>query len=184
MDFWFGISKTQQILYVLASILTVLLVFDILMFIFNNKKKVDFKSEKIISDIFGLRTLLIFFTVGLWASILASKILPTYLLSFLSGFGFAFIITVIYVIMLKYLSSVKEQNAVDLTTLIGQKAIVYSLIKGKGEGQGKVSVDVNNEMRVFKAIAYEDNKIITGKNVKIVDVLGKDLLLVERSQED
>ncbi len=183
MNLWYEITKTEQIIYIFAAIATAMLFVDIIAFIRGYKDSASNKKEKCMKSFVNLRSFLVLLSVGLWATILTYKLVGNYVYSALIGFGISLIITIVFMLIFGYVSKMDVLSEVDLKSLIGNPAIVYSVIQSKGEGKGKVSVVVNNRMRVFNAIAYEDNKIVAGKNVKVVDVLGSDLLLVERIQE-
>lgn len=184
MNLWYEITKTEQVIYIFAAIATAMLFIDVITFLKAFKTNTSKKDMSLFNSIFNLRSFLAFLSVGLWSTILSYKVLGSYIKASIIGFVVGVVVAVVFSLVFRYVINLPVLAKVDIHTLIGKKGVVYSLILAKGEGKGKVSVVVDEKMCVFNAIAYEDNKIISGKDVKIVDVLGRDLLLVESLQEE
>ena len=183
MIWWQSITTIEQILYIVSAFSLILLVVDLFIFLQKLKKEKYFQNQSLVNYIFTFRSLYILISVGCWSTIIAFKALRRIVPSFAIGVAFGLIVLIAFALCLRYALKLNGFEWIELSTLIGNEGIVYSLIPLKGEGRGKVSLIVNGKMRVFDAVAYEDNKIPSGSDVKVIDALGKDLLLVESVKE-
>ncbi len=183
MNWWNSISTTEQILYIISAIASALLLLDLYFFVSKFKVNKSYKKKKVINYVLNPRSIYILLSVGSWSTIIAYKATHQYWLSLAIGASFGIIVIFAFAICAKNVLAMNNLPEVELSDLIGSEGVVYSTISPKGEGRGKVSVGVNGKMRVFDAIAYEDNKIIVGNNVEVIDAMGNDLLLVESIKE-
>lgn len=182
MDSWYEITQIEQVLYIIAATATAMLLVHTAFFIRHYKKTDKGLSMKAL--LLDVRSILIFFAVGSWTTVLTYKSAGTFAVSFIVG-GIAGIATALITAFCIYKAMQTERFPyIDLKSSIGSEGVVYDTISAKGEGRGRVSLVIDGRMRVFDAIAYEDNKISRGDNIKIVDALGSDLLLVESLKEE
>ena len=126
----------------------------------------------------SVRSIIAFFTLFGWAGVLllhaGKPILTTVLLSTLAGF--IAMISVAYLLYL--LSKLGESGNADLTETIFQTAEVYLSIPPAKSGQGKVHIKIQGALKELDAIT-EGNGLPTGASVRILEILGDNLLLVE-----
>ena len=61
---------------------------------------------------------------------------------------------------------------------IGQVGEVYLTIQSKRSGLGKVQVNVMGSLRTLDAMTDDETDLITGKIVKVSDVVGDNILIV------
>ena len=134
--------------------------------------------------IFTVRGMLSFFSIGSWVTIVVYKALTNFYLAF--GIGILAGLLTMFLIAKGFQLAMRLQSSgnIDLRNAVGVVGEVYLTIPPKGEGKGKVSVVVQERLKVYDAIAYEDNKISTGRDIKVLDVLGPDLLLVESTEKE
>lgn len=140
-------------------------------------------SELVGLRIFTIRGVLSFFAIGSWVTIVLFKATASWPVSFCIGVVAGIITMLLIAKGFQLVMKLRFSEKVDLRNAIGTKGEVYFTIPPKGEGKGKVSVFVQERLRVYDAIAYEDKKIPTGKKVKILEVAGKNMLLVESEDE-
>lgn len=184
MNWWYEITKTEQVLYIVASIATAILAIHTIAFLRKYKKEKSVTQEKILSLVFSLRSLLVLLSVGGWITIISYKAIEKFPVSFVIGAFAGICVAVLLAFCLMYVIKLEGLPDVDLNKTIGLRGEVYSAVPPKGEGRGKVSISFDGKMRVFEAVAYEDNKINSGNDIRVVDALGSGLLLVESVQEE
>lgn len=185
MNWWNEITLTEQILYIVAAASTILLLIQTVLSMIGIDS--DFNEDAALTDFrpFTVRGILSFFAVGAWVTIVAYKAACNLLLSFgigaVAGLLVMFLTAKVFQKAMQ-LRSGKQKNSEDVTGVCGD---VYMTIPPRGEGKGKVSIMTGHDgICVFDAIAYEDNKIPTGKRIRVAAVLEEGLLLVERPEKD
>ncbi len=184
MSWWNEITLIEQILYIIATASTIILLIQtVFLMIDTNTSAKD--SDMVKPEFFTMRGVLSFFSIGSWIVIVVYKATCNYYLSFGIGVAAGLLTMFLIAIVLQKAVSVQKSRNVDLKELVGVSGNVYLTVPPRGEGKGKVSVITKgNKLTVFDAIAYEDNKIPTGKGIKVVDVLEHALLLVESNEKD
>ena len=91
--------------------------------------------------------------------------------------GVALVAIVMY--MFKLLASLQQNGAIDVNKdAVGCTGKVYIPIPGERKGEGKVQITINNAVRESVAMTDGDS-IKTDTPVKVVEVLGDDILLME-----
>ena len=137
----------------------------------------DFASMRM----FTLQTIVTFFTVFSWSSIVlvSSGVLPV--LSTVIGFvlGLATMLLVAKIVQIS--SRLAENGTADFRNAIGETATVYIPCPPKNEGLGKVNVTINGQLMELTAVNNGDEVISTGSQVRIIDLRG-DTVVVEKEQ--
>ena len=86
--------------------------------------------------------------------------------------------------VLRYIFSIflrlQSDGTIQLKNAIGQSGVVYLRIPAKGTGQ--VQVSVQGGLKIFDAQSSSEEEIPTGENVLVVDIIGENLLIVEKSK--
>jgi hypothetical protein len=80
--------------------------------------------------------------------------------------------------MFSLMTNMDRDGTVDLQLAIGKPATVYLSIPGKNEGQGKITVSLQDRSMELGAVTFQDDPLATGQKVVIVAVLGTDTMLV------
>jgi len=190
-NWWGDLSNTQQIFWTIAIVFSVLLLIQFVLSMIG----LDFDDADIStslddggSDIGGdfslisVRSIIAFFTLFGWAGVLllnaGKPILTTVLLACVAGF--IAMVSVAYLLYL--LSKLGESGNTDLTDAIFQTAEVYLSIPPAKSGQGKVHIQLKGALKELDAIT-EGNGLPTGANVRILEVLDDNLLLVESVEQ-
>ncbi len=123
------------------------------------------------------------------------------LINFILGFGWTFIVVkerieneffqvviavwggiilvALVMFIFKVMSKQQQSGNIDINNAIGKTANVYLTIPGNEGGMGKVQMSIQGAVREYDAIT-KDETIKTGQIVKIVDVVDKTCLLVEK----
>ena len=135
----------------------------------------DFASMRM----FTLQTIVAFFTVFSWSSIVlvSSGVYPV--LSTVIGFvlGLATMLLVAKIVQLSV--RLAENGTADYKNAIGETATVYIPCPPKDHGLGKVNVMINGQLREVTAINNGDELIKTGTQVRIIDLQG-DTVVIEK----
>lgn len=135
----------------------------------------DFASMRM----FTLQTIVAFFTVFSWSSIVlvSSGVYPA--LSTVIGFvlGLATMLLVAKIVQLSV--RLAENGTADYKNAIGETATVYIPCPPKDHGLGKVNVMINGQLREVTAINNGDELIKTGTQVRIIDLQG-DTVVIEK----
>lgn len=135
----------------------------------------DFASMQL----FTLQTVVAFFTVFSWSSIvLVSSQVPNIVGV---GAGLALgILTMFLVAKIVMLSRrLTENGTVNLSNAIGEYATVYIPCPPRDEGLGKVTMTVQGRLMELSAVSCGEETIKTGTRVRVVDLQG-DTVVIEK----
>ncbi len=139
----------------------------------------DFGSLKFLT----LQTVVTFLTVFGWVSIVCiSAKLPIWasmLIGTAAGLTMMFVVAKIVQVSAK----LAEDGTMNLKNAIGETATVYLTVPPKGEGEGKVTMQLQGRFCEIDAINAGAKPLATGTQVLVTDVLG-DALVVESSTAD
>ena len=84
-----------------------------------------------------------------------------------------------FLLMLRMLMRLESNGAFRIETCVGKTCDVYLRIPGHRNGQGKVQVSFNGSVQELDAVT-DDEQIPSGTKVRIAQLIGGRLLLVER----
>lgn len=140
---------------------------------------VDSMEDGSLSGVFSFRNLINFLLGYGWAgALLFSSIEKGWLLQVVAiAVGLAFVLA--FVFMFRQVMKLSHDGSFKMSEAVGLKADVYLRIPAARSGRGKVQVSVKGSVHEVDAMTDRNDEIATGGQVKIVKVLGDDLLLVE-----
>ena len=140
---------------------------------------VDSMEDGSLSGVFSFRNLINFLLGYGWAgALLFSSIEKGWLLQVVAiAVGLAFVLA--FVFMFRQVMKLSHDGSFKMSEAVGLKADVYLRIPASRSGRGKVQVSVKGSVHEVDAMTDRNDEIATGGQVKIVKVLGDDLLLVE-----
>ncbi len=140
---------------------------------------VDSVEDGELSGVFSFRNLINFLLGYGWAgALLFGSIDTRWLLQILAiGVGLLFVLA--FVFMFRQVMKLSHDGSFQMKEAVGLKADVYLRIPAARSGRGKVQVSVKGSIHEIDAVTDSKEEIPTGGQVKIVDALGNDLLLVE-----
>ena len=140
---------------------------------------VDSVEDGELSGVFSFRNLINFLLGYGWAgALLFGSIDKRWLLQIIAiGVGLLFVLA--FVFMFRQVMKLSHDGSFQMKEAIGLKADVYLRVPAARSGRGKVQVSVKGSVHEIDAVTDSKEEIPTGGQVKIVDVLGNDLLLVE-----
>ena len=140
---------------------------------------VDSMEDGALSGVFSFRNLINFLLGYGWAGVLLfDDIEKRWLLQLLAiAVGLLFVLA--FVFMFRQVMKLSHDGSFKMSEAVGLKADVYLRIPASRSGRGKVQVSVKGSVHEVDAMTDRNDEIATGGQVKIVKVLGDDLLLVE-----
>ena len=200
---WGGLGLSEQILYCIALPSTLILIIQAIMILFGAGGDVDggmgeggldgadggdggdFDSgdgagEFGAASMFTLQGVASFLCVFGWGSILMQRgglpLLFAMLVALVLG------IAVMYAMakVVFYLTKLAHTGTLDVKNLLGSMGTVYLRIPPKGEGRGKVMVQTSERLVEFDAISEGEEPIPNNAQVRVIDILGENVLVVEQ----
>ena len=140
---------------------------------------VDSMEDGSLSGVFSFRNLINFLLGYGWAgALLFDSIEKGWLLQLVAiAVGLVFVMA--FVFMFRQVMKLSHDGSFKMQETVGLKADVYLRIPAARSGRGKVQVSVKGSVHEIDAVTDSDNEIATGGQVKILEVLGNDLLLVK-----
>ena len=140
---------------------------------------VDSMEDGALSGVFSFRNLINFLLGYGWAgALLYGTIEKGWLLQLVAiAVGLLFVLA--FVFMFRQVMKLSHDGSFKMQETVGLKADVYLRIPASRSGRGKVQVSVKGSVHEIDAMTDNTEEIATGGQVKIVKVLGDDLLLVE-----
>ena len=140
---------------------------------------VDSMEDGSLSGVFSFRNLINFLLGYGWAgALLFDSIEKGWLLQLIAiAVGLVFVMA--FVFMFRQVMKLSHDGSFKMQETVGLKADVYLRRPAARSGRGKVQVSVKGSVHEIDAVTDSDNEIATGGQVKILEVLGNDLLLVK-----
>ena len=132
------------------------------------------------SNLYTFRNLINFLLGFGWTSILLHDSVKSpvllYIIAAMVGVGLVAIVMYIF----KWLNSMQQSGTIDVRkAAVGCEGTVYLTIPGERKGEGKVQIAINGAVREYTA-QTDDDTIITGTPIKVVEVIGESTLVVAR----
>lgn len=136
-------------------------------------------SDAAVFRLLSLQTIVAFFTVFGWSSIAAISSGSNETVSIAVGLVTGFIAMFLVAKLVQVSQRLAENGTLNLRNALGESARVYLPIPANGAGEGKVMLQVQNQLNEFSAMTLGANALQTGTIVRVTDVRG-DVLVVEQ----
>lgn len=140
---------------------------------------IDSVEDGALSGVFSFRNLINFLLGYGWAGALLYGTIEKGLLLQLVAIAVGLLFVLAFVFMFRQVMKLSHDGSFKMQEAVGLKADVYLRIPASRSGRGKVQVSVKGSVHEIDAMTDNTEEIATGGQVKIVKVLGDDLLLVE-----
>ena len=128
--------------------------------------------------LFTFQTIVAFLTVFSWTTIVSiNGGLPNGL-AFGIGFAIGVIVMLAIAKIVQLSARLAENGTLDVRNCLGLTGTVYIPIPPKGQGEGKVNVTVQGQLRELTAVTAGEETIKTGTQVRVTDLRG-DTVVVE-----
>ncbi len=134
-----------------------------------------------IMSMLTLQGIVTFLTVMGWSSIVAISSGTPALLSILVGIALGFLAMYAAAKILHASGKLAENGTLDLRNAMGEIGRVYIPIPAKGNGAGKVTMQVQGRYIECAAMALGTESLATGQMVRVIDVRNE-ILIVEEDQ--
>lgn len=132
-----------------------------------------------LNGVFSFRNLINFLLGYGWTGVLLygsfEKLIWLEVIAILVGLAFV----LAFVFMFRQVMKLSHDGSFHMKEALGLMADVYLRIPASRSGRGKVQVSVKGSVHEIDAVTDNGTEIPTGAQVKIIEVLGDDLLLVK-----
>lgn len=197
MQWWVSLSPFQQVMFVLATAATVvMIVFLVLMLIGADNDNfeadiepdIDTINDEPLSSLGGLklftvRGVLTFISIGAWTAYGFGSLVHPLLASF---FGIIAGLIASYLMALAFRASMKLESVgnLDYKNAIGKKGNVYIRIPAKRQGSGKVTITFQERYVEIDAITDDESDLLTGSIVEVVALENETTLIVTKEKKE
>lgn len=127
---------------------------------------------------FTIKNMIVFFTmfgwVGLATHYSGMNKLASILLALVAGTA----IVLLMFVVLKNMSRLRHNGAMQLTNAINQTGTTYLFIPAKRNGVGKVHIKVQGTLHELPAMTDDEIEIATGKLIRVKNIINDRILLV------
>lgn len=190
--FFIGLTLFERILFVLASASTALLVVQIILLLigfsggdisdasgFDTLDIDSVSGEGVELSMFTVKGFIAFFSVGGWVGLAVSQsgghILLVLFLALLSGGGALYGVAYLYRLGAK----MQSDGTIHINNAIGQIAKVYLTIPAKGDGAGKVTLNLQERFVELEAVTESNVPIKSEEMVRIVGCYENTVIVVK-----
>ena len=132
-------------------------------------------------DLFTVKNFTNFFVGFGWAGISLREYIDSDLTLIIISAIVGLLFVAIFIMIFKQLMKIEGSTAVGVEATIGRKADVYLRIPANRSGKGKVQLSVNGAVKEYNAMTDDAEPIASGSIVEIIEMLGKDCVLVRRN---
>jgi len=169
-DWWVALSGPQQVFWGISIVFSILF---LIQFVFSLiGLDADF-------TVFSVRSIIAFFTFFGWTGVLVLNAGR----STLTAITFASIAGILAMLLVGYLiyifSKLSQDGNYNINNAVFNTGKVYLTIPPAESGEGKIHVIIDGTMREMEATTREGEKIPTGADIRVVEVLDNNILLVE-----
>lgn len=184
---WFsGLETMQQVFWVCALVGSAVFVIQLLLTLFGMDSSdidVDFDAGDTMDlggglSLFSIKSLVNFFVGFGWAGICLHSLIGNAVLLVLAAAAVGLFFVWMFFFIYKQTKKLEANGAFRIEYCKGRVADVYLRIPEKKSGRGKVQISVNGSVHELDAVT-EGEAITTGRKVRITDVVGGEMLVVE-----
>jgi hypothetical protein len=191
-DWWGALGLTEQVLYCIAVPSTLLLIIQAVLIIVgaggegldtDADAEFDYSSgakDFGVASMFTVQGVASFFCVFAWSSLLMFRggipLGIAVIVSLILGMAVMYVLAKIML----YLNKLAHCGTLDVKNLLGNSGTVYLKIPPKGAGRGKVMVQTSERLVEFEAVSEDEGEIANNAEVRVIDILGENVLVVER----
>jgi hypothetical protein len=127
---------------------------------------------------FTIKNMIAFFAMFGWVGLAAHHSGMNKLATILLALTGGTIVVLLMFVLLKNISRLRHNGAMQLTNAINQTGSTYLFIPAKRGGVGKVHIKVQGTLHELPAMTDDDNDIATGKLVRVKNIINDRILLV------
>lgn len=188
-EFWNGLNVLQRIYFCIGLAATLVLMLQIITMLFglgetDTGVDLDGDGEPDINvdtgdgfTLFSVRGVIAFFAIGGWVGYIFAET-NTALAIVLSVVAGSLALVAMAFIM-RGIMKMRSDGNIDIKRAVGKIADVYLTVPAKDNGNGKVTLTLEERFVELNAIQNENTPLTTGTKVKITGVSG-DCVIVEK----
>jgi len=193
-DWWVALSGPQQVFWGISIVFSILFLIQFVFSLMGLDADTDMDGDMDISGeldadpgfgldadfaVFSVRSIIAFFTFFGWTGVLVLNAGKSTLTAITTA-SIAGILAMLLVGYLIYLfSSLSQEGNYNINNALFNTGKVYLTIPAAESGEGKIHLIIDGTMREMEAITKEGERIPTGADIRVVEILDNNLLLVE-----
>ena len=127
---------------------------------------------------FTIKNMIAFFTMFGWVGIASHYSGMSKTATILLALAGGTIIVLLMVLILKNMSRLRHNGALQLENAINQKGTTYLFIPAKRGGVGKVHIKVQGTLQELSAMTDDEAEIATGTLIRVKNIINDRILLV------
>lgn len=193
-DWWSTLSGVQQAFWGIAIVFSILFLIQFVFSLIGLDADTDMDGDFDVSGevdtdpgfgldtdftILSVRSIIAFFTFFGWTGVLVLNAGG----STMQALGFASIAGLLAMVLVGYLiylfSKLSQEGNLNINNALFNTGTVYLTIPALESGRGKIHVTIDGTMREMDAMTKEGDKLPTGMDIRVVEVLENNILLVE-----
>ena len=185
IDGYLALELPMQVFWGIAVVTSVFFVVQTIMAFMGLDADTDdgsgFDSVEMngLTGYFSFRNLVNFLLGYGWGGVLLQSVIPSMVLLEVAAVGVGLCFVLVFVILLRQVMKLSTDKTFQLEEAVGQIADTYLRIPSTKQGVGKVMVSVRGSLHEIEAMTGGE-EIATGTKVRVVKVIGPELLEVER----
>jgi len=114
-----------------------------------------------------------------WTAVLLRQSIESNTLLFTIAILVGVVLVILVMLLFKWLAGMQQSGNIDVyKSAVDCTGKVYLAIPAARQGEGKVQITINNSVREYGAVT-DGEALPTGKDIRVVDVVGPNTLLVE-----
>ena len=193
-DWWVALSGPQQVFWGISIVFSILFLIQFVFSLIGLDADTDMDGDIDISGeldadpgfgldadfaVFSVRSIIAFFTFFGWTGVLVLNAGKSTLTA-ITAASISGILAMLLVGYLIYLfSKLSQEGNYNINNALFNTGKVYLTIPPAESGEGKIHLIIDGTMREMEAITKEGEKIPTVADIRVVEVLDNNLLLVE-----
>ncbi len=124
---------------------------------------------------------IIYFLMGMgWTGVSMWHTIENRILLGVASIFMGCVFVALFITIFKQMMKLQQNGAFDINDAVGKTVDVYLRIPANAEGIGKVQVSFNGSVHEIDARTYGDTIIPSGAKVRVVEVIDKKILVVEK----
>lgn len=190
MDFYNSLEPLQKFFWSIACVASLVFIIQTIMTFVGLGTDTDIDSGPMdggvdsvedggLNGVFSFRNLINFLLGYGWAGVLLFDSMQQHWLLQLVAVVVGLLFVLAFVFMLRQVMKLSHDGSFRMKEAVGLVADVYLRIPAGRSGRGKIQVSVKGSVHEIDAVTDNDQTIPTGTQVRIVEVIGDDLLLVQ-----
>lgn len=179
MDWFLTLSITEQILWVISIIATI--VFFVQMILLAVRKKLKSPKDYIFSELFSFRSITAFMSVFGWMSIAALNQGIHLIFSIVFGIFSGILMMFVMNLLIRITQNIKATGQPVSNKDLQNTGEVISYIGGERSNIGKIKIKINGKYKIMNAMTDFKDGIQLGTKVKVESVSESGVLIISPS---